>query len=195
MTDPEKIQRIAQGDCQQFRLLYDEFNKRVYNTVLSILQNEEEAEEIVQDVFLEVHQSARSFKGESSISTWIYRIAVNKSLDQLRFRRRKRRAAFLTNLFSSDSNEPIFQLADFQHPGVLLENKEKATILFKAIDRLADQQKAAFVLSQVEELPQKEISEIMKLSQKAVESLIQRAKANLRKELENFYPDRRNKIN
>ncbi|HZY82980.1 MAG TPA: RNA polymerase sigma factor, partial [Cyclobacteriaceae bacterium] len=72
-----------------------------------------------------------------------------------------------------------------------LEQKENAAILFKAIDRLPDNQKTAIVLSLVEELPQKEISEIMKLSVGAVESLIQRAKANLRKDLENFYPDRR----
>ena len=79
----------------------------------------------------------------------------------------------------------------FDHPGVLLENKEKASFLFKAIELLNEQQKTAFILSQVEELSQKEIAEVMKLSQKAVESLIQRAKANLRKNLEKFYPDRR----
>ncbi len=190
MSELEKISLIAAGDRLLFKQLYDEYNKRVYNTALSVLQRSEEAEEITQDVFIELHKSAHKFKGESSIGTWIYRITINKSLDQLRHRKRKKRAAFLVNLFS-DSNQPVIQPPDFAHPGVLLENKEKAQILFKAIELLAPQQKAAFILSQVEELPQKEIAEIMNLSQKAVESLIQRAKANLKKDLVKIYPERR----
>jgi len=175
---------------QLFKQLYNEFNTRSYNTALSILQNRSEAEEVVQDVFVEIYKSAKNFRGNSSISTWIYRITINKSLDQLRFRKRKKRAAFFVNLFT-ESNQPALQPPDFNHPGVLMENKENAAILFKAINRLPDNQKSAFVLSQVEELPQKEIAEIMLISQKAVESLIQRAKMNLRKELEEFYPNRR----
>ena len=190
MTDLEKIALIATGDRTLFKQLYDEFHKRAYNTAISILQHPAEAEEIVQDVFIEVHRSAKNFKGDSSISTWIYRITVNKSLDQLRYRKRKKRSAFLISLFT-DAQTVKIHPPDFNHPGVLMENKERAAILFKAIDRLSDHQKSAFVLSQVEELPQKEIAEIMNLSQKAVESLIQRAKVNLRKELEEFYPNRR----
>ncbi len=190
MTDLEKIIQIAKGDRLLFKSLYDEYHNRCYNSALSILQNISEAEEIVQDVFVEVHQSAKNFKGNASINTWIYRITVNKSLDQLRYRKRKKRSAFFVNLFLDD-NTPRVQPPDFNHPGVVLENKENAQLLFKAIDRLPDQQKSAFVLSQMEDLPQKEIAEIMQLSQKAVESLIQRAKVNLRKELEKYYPNRR----
>jgi RNA polymerase sigma-70 factor (ECF subfamily) len=167
------------------RELYDTHSKRVFNTVLSIVQNTGDAEEITQDVFLHIHRSIHKFKGESSITTWIYRIAVNHSVDFLRYKRRKKRWA----IFVRDDTPP--DVPDFHHPGVALEQKENAAILFKAIDRLPDSQKTAIVLSLVEELPQKEIAEIMRSSVGAVESLIQRAKSNLRKELENFYPDRR----
>jgi RNA polymerase sigma-70 factor (ECF subfamily) len=116
---------------------------------------------------------------------------VNKSLDAIRYRKRGKRFGFLTSIFHRESGEINIEKPDFEHPGVLLENQEKATILFRCIDQLAESQRSAFVLSQVEQLPQKEIAAVMNLSEKAVESLLQRAKANLRSELEKFYPERR----
>jgi RNA polymerase sigma factor (sigma-70 family) len=185
------IHQIAQGDRKALKILYGEFHVRVFNTALGLLQNCEEAEEITQDVFVEVFRSASKFQFQSSVGTWLYRIAVNKSLDQLRYRKRSKRFGFLTSIFNRESGEISVEKPDFQHPGVLLENQENATILFKAIEALAENQRAAFVLSQVEQLPQREIAEVMQLSEKAVESLIQRAKANLRTALEKFYPERR----
>ncbi len=166
--------------------IYSLYSRRVYNTAISIVQNAREAEEITQDVFLEVHRSLDQFKGESSLATWVYRITINKSLDHLRHSRRQKRWGLITGLFTIE--ETPIEIPDFHHPGIELENKEKAAILFRAIDKLPENQKTAFVLSIVEELPQQEVAEIMKVSVGAVESLIQRAKSNLRKELENFYP-------
>jgi RNA polymerase sigma-70 factor (ECF subfamily) len=79
---------------------------------------------------------------------------------------------------------------DFAHPGVKLENQEDAKLLFKVIDGLSENQKTAFILTQIEDLPQQEVAEIMKITRKAVESLVQRSKANLKKNLANQYPDR-----
>lgn len=185
------IQQVALGDAAALKTLYAHFGKLVFNTALGMLQNREEAEEITQDVFVEVHRSAAKFQFQSSVSTWVYRITVNKCLDQLRHRKRSKRFGFLTSLFQRESGEINIEKPDFNHPGVVLENQEKAAILFKTIDLLPDNQRTAFVLSQIEQLPQKEISAILQLSEKAVESLLQRAKANLRNELEKFYPDRR----
>lgn len=81
---------------------------------------------------------------------------------------------------------------DFEHPGVLMENKENTKALFKAIHTLPNQQKTAFILSFVEELPRQEVADVMEVSLKAVESLLQRAKKNMRPELEKLYPHRRN---
>ncbi len=192
MVDLLQMQKIAGGDKEAFRLFYETHKRRVYNTALSYLQHAQEAEELTQDVFLEVFQAASRFKGEASTATWVYRITVNKCLDALRFRKRKKRFGILSSLFGS-SGEQAVDAPHFDHPGVALENKEKAAVLFAAIDLLPESQKTAFILSQVEELPQKEIAAVMQQSEKAVESLIQRAKGNLRKELEKFYPDRRNR--
>jgi RNA polymerase sigma-70 factor (ECF subfamily) len=185
------IKQVAQGNRQAFKSLYEDYKRIVFNTAISLVQHTEEAEEITQDVFVELHRAAAHFKFESSVSTWIYRITVNKSLDHLRHRKRQKRFGFLTSIFQKETGELSIDVADFHHPGIALENKEKATILFKAIGALPENQQTAFVLSQVEQLPQKEIAEVMVLSEKAVESLIQRAKGNLKKSLEFLNPERR----
>ena len=190
-THEDLIRQLASGDHQALKHLYAEFGVRVYNTALGMVQNREEAEEITQDVFVEMHRNARAFKFQSSVATWLYRITVNKSLDVLRHRNRNKRFAFVTSIFQRESGELNIDAPDFHHPGVALENQENASILFKAVDQLPENQRTAFVLSQVEQLSQKEIAAVMNLGEKAIESLLQRAKANLRITLEKFYPDRR----
>ena len=125
------------------------------------------------------------------MSTWIYRITVNKCLDHIRAKNRQKRGIF-SQLFHSDTGEEIHGLSNFEHPGVQLEQKENARYLFEAINTLPENQKTVFILAHLEELPQKEIAEILNLSVKAVESLLQRAKANLRAKLAIIY-DRRKK--
>ncbi len=172
--------------------LVETYKRLVFNTAINFLQHREEAEDITQDVFIEVYQSLSKFKEQSTISTWIYRITVNKCLDHLRAKKRQKRFGFLTSLFHPESGEELTEISHFDHPGIEIEKKEKASFLFKAIEGLPENQKTAFILWHIEELPQKEIAEIMQSSVKAIESLLQRAKANLRKDLEKIYPERRN---
>jgi RNA polymerase sigma-70 factor (ECF subfamily) len=176
------IQSIVHGDRQAFKTLYAQFSDKVYNTALSYVQNIEDAEEVTQDVFTSIFRNASKFKGDSSLSTWIYRITINTSLNQLKKKKRQ-------SIFRSEQQET--DKPNFVHPGVLLERQENAAYLFKVIDTLADNQKTAFILSYVEDLPRQEVAEIMSLSLKAVESLLQRAKHNLRERLKNLYPNRR----
>ena len=191
MKESDLIQRLREGDQEAFKVLFEKFKLPIFNTCLSYLQNTEEAEEVTQDVFVEIYRSVTHYKAESTLSTWIYRISVNKCLDFLRHRKRKKRSGLLISLFKRESTELQIDTPHFNHPGVILENKEKAALLFKIVDKLPDQQKTAFILSQIEDLPQKEIATVMKLSEKAVESLLQRAKVNLRRDLEIFNPNRR----
>lgn len=186
MNDQELIIAITAGDQKAFRLLVDTYKKSVYNTVLGFLQNIENAEEVTQDVFVKVYETIGSFKNESKLSTWIYRITVNHALDLIRKTKRKKRFGIITSLFGND-NEVLHQPANFEHPGVVLENKEKAAILFRAIDSLPDKQKTAFLLQKIEQCSQQKIAEIMQLNEGAVESLLSRAKTNLKKQLINYY--------
>lgn len=180
----EILHLIVAGDQQAFKQLYAFFNEKVYNTALSYTQNQRDAEEVTQDVFVNIFRNAAKFQGKSAVSTWIYRITINTSLN---FLKRKKRFAFLQ--FGSETIDK----PDFEHPGVLLENKENAKLLFKTIEGLPDAQKTAFILSYVEALPRQEVADIMEVSLKAVESLLQRAKKNLRRQLEKTFPNRRKK--
>jgi RNA polymerase sigma-70 factor (ECF subfamily) len=172
-----------------FTTVFDTHKKRVYNTVLSLLQNREEAEDVVQEVFVKVYETLPQFKGDSSLSTWIYRIAVNKSLDFLKAKKTKKRSGFIVSLFGGDKNDDFrpLDVPDFVHPGVIAENKELATTLFKAIDKLPDNQKVAFTLSKIDGLNYAEIAEVMQVSTPSVESLLFRAKQNLQKLLREYY--------
>jgi RNA polymerase sigma-70 factor (ECF subfamily) len=157
----------------------------VYNLALNYTQNVEDAEEITQDVFVSVYQSLNSFQENSSLSTWIYRITINKSLDFLKSKQRKKRFALLTSLFFDNSNDLKHNPPEYNHPGVLLEHKEALSKLFKVINELPNKQKTALILHKIEQKSQAEVAEIMYISPKAAESLIQRAKTNLSKKLNN----------
>lgn len=163
--------------------LYTKYGKLVYNLALQYVQNKEDAEEITQDVFVAIHQSIDGFKEQSKISTWIYRIAINKSLDFIRSKNRKRRFGVFTSIFFSDGNEAYRETSHFNHPGVLMEQKELLQNIYRFINELPPNQKTALILSKLEYKSQQEIAEIMELSPKAVESLVQRAKTGLEKKL------------
>ena len=133
-----------------------------------------------------MYESVEQFKGESKFSTWLYRIAVTKSLDHLRKKKRKKRFAFLQSLFGVNEEE-VIQDPEFHHPGVKLENKEQAAVLFKAISKLPDNQKAAFTLHKLEGLSYQEVAEALSTTVSSVESLMHRARGNLRKILTDYY--------
>ena len=187
MTEPELTALLKQGDRQAFDHLVANYQGRVYNSCLGILHDAEDAEDITQEVFVEVYRSIGGFKEESKLSTWMYRIAMTKSFDHLRSKKRKKRFAFVKQLFAEDSNTPRFDPPDFIHPGVQLENKELAGHLFKAISELPENQKTAFTLHKVEGLSYQEICDVMKISLSSVESLMFRAKQNLKALLGEYY--------
>ncbi len=187
MEEKQLLQGLQSRQESAFRYLVDSYQTKVYNTVLAIVQNSEEAEDVAQEVFMEVYESVEKFRGDSKLSSWVYRIATTKALEAYRKRKtQKRWGGFLSSLFG-ENNEVVHDPADFVHPGVLLENKERSTILFKAINKLADNQKIAFTLHHVEGLSYQEITEVMRLSLSSVESLLFRAKTNLRALLKEYY--------
>lgn len=186
MDEKQLITELQKGSQSAFRHLVESFQNKVFNTVLSIVQNNEEAEDVAQEVFIEIYESVGKFKGESKLSTWIYRIATTKALESHRKKKAVKRFAFLTSLFG-ENDEIVHHPVEFEHPGVVFENKERAKILFVHINQLPDNQKVAFTLCNVEGLSYQEISEVMQLSLSSVESLLFRAKTNLRKPLKDHY--------
>lgn len=185
------LDAIREGDEIAFRSLYEQTKSHVYNTALSYVRNSADAEEITQDVYVEVFRSAGAFRADAGVMTWLYRIAVNKSLDLLKSRKRQKRFAFLTSLFDTDTGQLLHDPPDFVHPGVALEQQENAAQLFAAIDTLPDKQKTAYVLTRVEGLSNIETASVMAISVGAVESLLTRATENLRKQLATAYKNSR----
>jgi RNA polymerase sigma-70 factor (ECF subfamily) len=189
LNQPELITQLQQGDESAFKKLVDELQDMVYNTALGIVQNTDDADDITQEVFIQVYQSVSSFKGESKISTWLYRITVSKALDHEKKKKRKKRFGFVQSLFGGREEEQ-FHPAEFNHPGVQLEKKERAGELFNALKLIPDNQRIAFTLHKLEGQSYQEIAEIMNISLYAVESLMNRAKTNLRKVLSGYYKDK-----
>jgi RNA polymerase sigma factor (sigma-70 family) len=189
MLDEEAmIQGLKDQRPAALRSFLEQYQERVYNTALSFVKDVSDAEELSQDVFMTVWHSISGFQGGSALSTWVYRITVSKSLDLIRSKQRKKRFAFLTSL-TTIRNEIRHYPVNWIHPGILQENKEKAAYLFSAIDQLPDNQKIAFTLSKLEQLSQKEIADVMQIGEGAVESLLQRAKQNLKKYLTGIYEE------
>lgn len=184
----EIIQGLRDQRPDALKWFMGQYQVRVYNTALSFVKDLSDAEELTQDVFMTVWNSISDFKEESTLNTWVYRITVTKSLDLIRSRQRKKRFAFITSLTNSN-NEIKHHPVNWVHPGIVHENKEKAAYLFQAMDTLPENQRVAFTLSKIEQLSQKEIAEVMQIGEGAVESLLQRAKQNLRKQLESIYDE------
>ncbi|HVA97523.1 MAG TPA: RNA polymerase sigma factor [Bacteroidia bacterium] len=187
LDEQQFIVQLKEGNSAAYNHLIEQFSDKVFNTIISILQNQEDAEDVTQEVFIAVFNSIKEFKSESKLATWIYRIAVSKALEFLRNKKRKKRFGIIQNLFGMERILPETDNLHFYHPGVKLENKELSAILFKAINQLAETQKTAFVLSKIEELSYVEIAEIMNTSVSSVESLLFRAKQNLQKILADYY--------
>jgi len=180
------VSDLKDGEEEAFRYLVDQYQDKVYNTCISFVKNPDDADDLTQEVFLEVYNSIHKFRLESKLSTWIYRISVNKSLEYLRKMKRKKRFGFLFAIDFERNQRDNVEL-ELNHPGILAENKEKAAILYRAIEKLPENQRIAFTLHKLEDLSYDQISEIMNKSLSSVESIMHRAKLNLRKELFNYY--------
>jgi RNA polymerase sigma-70 factor (ECF subfamily) len=184
LNEIELIHGLRQKDEDSFRWLVENYRNRVWGTILNIVQERNEAEDAAQEVFIQVYESINGFKESSSLSTWIYRIAVRKAIDKLRRRKtRQRLNQWLPGIMADEKKENV----EFDHPGIALENKEKANALFKAVNALPEKQKIAFTLIKVQGMSYDEAGMILQQSIKAMESLISRAKLNLQKQLEQYY--------
>jgi RNA polymerase sigma-70 factor, ECF subfamily len=167
-----------------FENIYNEHKKLVYNMCLHYVLNAEDAQDITQEVFVNVYQRFNQYNKEAaSVKTWICRITINKCLDFLKSKKRGKRFGFLTSLFYADSAEPIADAININHPGIETEDKEALQNMLKIIYALPQNQKTAIILSKIEDRSQKEVAEIMSISIKAVESLLQRAKQTIQKKI------------
>lgn len=182
------LRQLKSGNQNAYSSLIEKYEQKVFATCISFVPNKEDAEDIAQEVFLEVFNSINKFKGNSKLSTWIYRITTNKCLEFIRKRKTKKRFGFMQSMLGNEIPfDKTSYFTEFNHPGILLENKEKSEILFHAINKLPQVQRLVFTLHKIDGKSYNEISEIVEKSVSSVESLMFRAKKNLQKLLENYY--------
>ena len=188
MSEQNFIKELQIGNQIAFGQLIDTYQQKVFSTCISFIPNKEDAEDVSQEVFITIFKSIHQFKENSKLSTWIYKITTNKCLEFIRKKQAKKRFAFMQTILGNEI--PIDKtnyFTEFNHPGILLENQEKATILFKAIHTLPEIQRVVFTLAKVDGKSYQEIVEITGKSLSSIESVIYRAKKGLQEKLENFY--------
>ena len=181
--DADLVAQLQLGSEVAFRTLVARYQDRIYRTVLSLLRSPEEAEDVAQEVFVEVYQTIGRFRGDAALSTWLYRLATSRALKNRQKARAKKRFAYFTSLLGFD-NAVLHEVPDHAHPLALLEGQQQLRILLDRVARLPNQQQVAFTLRHEQELSYEEIADILNTTVPAVESLLFRARQTLRKYLQ-----------
>jgi len=187
MDDKQLIRKILDQNDLAFSILVEKYRKLVYAAIHRLVHDSADAEDIFQDVFLEVFRSIHFLRNENDLSGWLFKISYNKAIS---FLRKKNPARANSNPYHDqklESETHKYSLVDHQTPSKKLEEQEAEIVLYTAIDRLPEMQKKALLMHKFEDYSHKEISEILEISIPSVESLIYRAKVALKKSLYMYF--------
>ncbi len=184
------LQALQAGDRAEFARMVDLYSARIYRLALKMLGDPQDAEDVLQMTFLKALQSVSSFEGRSSLSTWLYRIAINEALMSLR---RYRPTTSVATEYESDEDE-------IEHPAQLTDwcclpeeellSAEARSYLDLAVRRLPEKLRIVFLLRDVEGLSIKETAETLNLTETAVKTRLLRARLHLREQLSAYYGER-----
>lgn len=185
LLEEQLVKKSLQGDLQAFEKLVLEYQSKVYALTFRYMGNEEDAYDMFQETFIKAYRSLPSFKGKSTFGTWIYRIASNVCLDELR--RRKRRIPTLSldePATTLDGNEVEIEIADTsQSADILFEQKEFSLYIQEVLDEMKSEHKNAIILRDVLELSYEEMAEVLGCSIGTVKSRLSRARNILKEKL------------
>ncbi len=173
--DTEIVKKVVEGDENAFEELVKKYEHSVFNTIYRYIGNSDESYDIAQEVFIKVWRHVKSFKGKSKFSTWLYRIVVNQCLNY--------RSKHKEKLISLEETTERGKIPESLKVEINFEHRRKAEIVRKAIDDLPGRQRIALILSRFESKTYADIAQIMGVSLSSVESLIFRAKENLKRKL------------
>jgi RNA polymerase sigma-70 factor (ECF subfamily) len=182
MQEPEaKIMfEVAEGDLSAFRKIVELYQKPLINFIARFISDKTEAEDIAQEVFLRVFKAAGDYKPKSKFKTWLFTIATNVCLNEIRDNKSKPQ---LMDIFELNEAGFLAIAPEAYCPEKALKNRELGEVIQKAIKNLPEKQRIALLLQKYNGFSYSEISQIMGCSVSAVESLIQRARQNLKKML------------
>ena len=183
--DRRTIAECLAGNSTAFGTLVRRYQDRLFNAVLRVVENSEDAADVVQDAFLNAYQSLNSFKGDSEFFTWLYRIAFNAAISL----RRKRKAVVSLNGSTDEKGiaEPV-DPSEYGRPGSALERSEEDGQLMAALGRLSAEHRVVLVLKDLESQKYEEIAEVLDVPIGTVRSRLHRARMELRDLLRQLEP-------
>ena len=187
--DLQLIDGFRAGCTASFERLIGRYETKVHNLAMRLTRNAEDAEEVLQDVFVTVYRKIEGFEGKAKFSSWLYRITVNAAFMKLR-KRKQDQSISLDDMLPHLQNKAITQRNAFgARSDSLAMNNEIKDALEGAIGKLPDDYRAVFILRDIDGLSNKEVGEILDLSIPAVKSRLHRSRLMLRKRLRRFYED------
>lgn len=189
IDDTVLVQQCRQGDSAATERLILKYQNRIYNAILRICANPDDAAELTQDTFVKVIENIDKFEGRSSFYTWAFRIGVNLTLN---YCQRSVKLGFksLDAEDNEDDDKDRGVLKEFltddslPDPAVVIENKELCRIVIKALMKLDDAQRAVVVLRDIEGMNYAQIAEVLDIELGTVRSRLSRARTNLREIME-----------
>jgi RNA polymerase sigma-70 factor (ECF subfamily) len=184
-TDEELVKKSQQNDERAFGELVGRYESKVYSLAMKMLRNPEDAEDVLQDTFLRAYRGIKSFQGNSTFSTWIYRITANSALMRLR-----KKQLPTVSIDDADERETPINIADWA-PGPVeqLLTQETQKAMSEAIEALPPEFRQVFILRDVEELSNAEVADILDLSVAAVKSRLHRARLKVRNRLAQYFSE------
>ena len=181
------LDALRDGDRAEFARIVEDFSPMIYRLGLKMLNNPQDAEDILQETFIKAYKHIHKFDGRSSVSTWLYRIATNEALMSLRKKRPDTISFDMPSIYESEPQEPL-QIVDW----CCLPEDEYLTAeghlrLDQAAERLPESLRIVFVLRDIEGLSTRETAEVLNISEMAVKTRLSRARLRLREDLSNYY--------
>ena len=185
LADEELVRRSQEDDERAFGELVSRYETKVFSLALKMVRNPEDAEDVLQDTFLRAYRGIKSFKGNSTFSTWIYRITANSALMRLR-----KKQLPTVSIEDADERETPVNIADWS-PGPVeqLLSQELQGVMEEAIAALPAEFRQVFVLRDIEEMSNAETAEILDLSVAAVKSRLHRARLKVRNRLAAYFSE------
>jgi RNA polymerase sigma-70 factor (ECF subfamily) len=181
---------LQSGDRAEFARLVDAYSGPIYRLALKMLNDSQDAEDVLQETFIKAYRALQTFEGRSSLSTWLYRIAVNEALMHLRQRKPDQVSIDAGRETEEGEGEPV-QIVDWRAlPEEELLSVETRQVLDKAIQRLPATLRSVFLLRDIEGLSVRETAEALDVSESVVKTRLLRARLNLRDQLSAYFNER-----
>jgi RNA polymerase sigma-70 factor (ECF subfamily) len=185
--DAALVERARAGDHEAFRALYQRYHRRVYSLAYGVVQNADDALDVVQDGFIKAHRHLDKFEGNSSFYTWLYRIVMNLSIDHIRKHKRARHVDFDDSIDHGDEGglgeDSLVPRMLGQNPGKSLARKEIREQIGKALEELSENHRAVLVMRELDGMSYEEMAQAMQCSKGTIMSRLFHARRNMQKRL------------